>query len=80
MSATTTWALWDEIDCGENAKPRAALWKGSNGRWAYSLHHATGDEVLHCDCGTEVEARQAAAEAVGKLMLEAALDQGHESE
>lgn len=74
-TTTTTYALWDGIDCGQNAKPTAQLWKESGGsHWGYSLDTGTGDDLLVIGFDTEDEARVTAYADVRERMADSAAD------
>ena len=72
--ADRTYLLFDGIDCGQNAKPEATLWKGNQGGWAYGLNFGSGDENLYTGYYTEHEAREAAYTDVRERMADAACD------
>ncbi len=72
----TSYSLWDAIDCGENARPKAELWKegGEGTHWGYSLDTGSGDDVIFLGFETEDEARSAAFKDVRERMVERACE------
>lgn len=75
MATTTTYHLFDGIDCGQNARPTAQLWKEGEGtHWGYSLDTGSGDDVIVLGFDTEDEARGAAYDDVRERMADAAAD------
>lgn len=72
----TGYALWGDIDCGENARPLARLWKETGGgiHWAYSLDTGSGDDLLVVGFKTMDDAHSAAYTDVRERMADAAAE------
>ncbi len=72
----TSYSLWDAIDCGQNARPKAQLWKedGDGTHWGYSLDTGSGDDVIYLGYETEFAARMAGYTDVRERMVEAACE------
>ena len=69
----STYALFDDIDCGEHARSKAQLWHEHWGsqRWGYSLDPGSGDDIIVLGFQSEDEARAAAVADVRERMADA---------
>ncbi len=75
----TTYTVWDGMDCGQNAKPTADIWRetrddGIPPKWGYSLGDGVVTETLVLGFETEDDARAAAYAYVRECMADSACD------